>query len=193
MPVQRIEHICRGRRLVGFPAGEAARQAAFRLGASGPIKRMLEGKRAGMRRFVFPLESLLRLREREEERARAEFAQARRQTEAAERVLLGLRGLRRRAEEQIRQAASEGRIELLGGLAARLEALVGEERKAEARLGQARQAELAAHARLVRMTREAEVVRKLRERQQREFWLMQRRAEERADDELSTMRYRRAA
>lgn len=146
-----------------------------------------------MRGFSFPLEALLRLRRRQEDAARAEYAHARRQVQSAQRALGAIQALQKQAHRQAREAVKRGQLEILPALSARMERLQNSEREAEQRLQAAQREESRKFLQLVKASQQRRVVERLRERQEAAFRAFWQRQQELADDELSTMRFNRRA
>jgi flagellar export protein FliJ len=144
-----------------------------------------------MRRFVFPLESVLKLRRAKEDAARRSYVHASQQRQEHEQKLAALGQLRGRVASQLLAVASRGETLLLSYIGARLQQLDRDVREGEDKLGQLRQVEAENHNRLLAVAREHGVVQRLRDRQAEAFKIEQQRAGMTRDDEMATLRFSR--
>ncbi len=144
-----------------------------------------------MRDFVFPLDSVLKLRRVREDLAKQSYVRASRQREEHEHVLSTLGHLRDRAARQLRDAVARGEAGLLCSLGARVQQIDDDLRDGESRLGQLRQAEALGKSHLLDAARARGVVERLRERREEAHRLEQERQAAVQDDELATVRFSR--
>lgn len=142
-----------------------------------------------MRRFVFPLESLLKLRRVRETQARQSYATAAKQRKLQEKRLGELAHARLRAISRLRAAIKSDRADLLAPLSARMLHIDRSIRDSHAQLAEARRIEAEMRTKLLSAARECRIVERLRDRRASAFRQEQQRANAIADDEIATIRY----
>ena len=141
-----------------------------------------------MRRFVFPLEPVLKLRRVQEDVASRDLVAAKTRRVQEERLLAELRRLWHTTAQELRAAASEGRVEEMAAVGARLEQIRRHIEESEQRLEALRKSEAEKHVRLIEAARQRGVVERLKERQEQAFKINERRRLDKLSDELTVLR-----
>ncbi|MBC7286555.1 MAG: flagellar FliJ family protein [Armatimonadetes bacterium] len=144
-----------------------------------------------MRRFVFPLRSVLKLRRVQEDAASRDLATVRAQREREEGLLANLHRLWQQTAENLRTAATANQVAHLPSLSARLKRLEEHIAATALRLDALRIREAQAYEKLLEAARQRGVVEKLHDRRLREFKAEERRRLTCAIDELATLRHGR--